>query len=140
MHEDILVHVCMHPFGADGDERFRIDDHGCCRVFLLAEDTTAVASKDKKRRIRSKKLHNCFLFFTFKYENGNENRKVEHEHELEHTESRTQINSSKIVSNMTGIRKLIRNTNPQYIILTKCMTIVKVHLISNRCMETTWVL
>jgi len=82
-----------------------------------------------------RKTAQLFSIFAFKYENRNENDKAEHEHE--HTKSRTRTNLSEIVSNTVGIRKLIRNTDPQYIILTKCMTIVRVHLISNRCMETT---
>jgi len=51
-----------------------------------------------------RKTAQLFSIFTFKYENGNENGKAEHEHELEHTESRTQTNSSEIVSNTVGIR------------------------------------
>jgi hypothetical protein len=53
-----------------------------------------------------------FSTSTFEYENESENGKAGHENERELTENRKRTNSSGIISNMVGIRKINTEYRP----------------------------
>jgi hypothetical protein len=53
-----------------------------------------------------RKISQPFYTFTFEYEYENESGKVGHENERELTKFRKRTNSSRIMSNTVGIRKI----------------------------------